>query len=150
MALEPFRQFRVPVLMRRPSYDLHFAATIERAEKQLILAKYGRRLLNYLDDTPVVPGDVRQPFPHANDARQVLNDAEQELQMWQPNLEPVRMSGGLGAILMPNEETSTRAATSEAGTELPRGRPTESEADHEAPALHQQAGEGGHLEAATT
>ena len=131
------------------SYDLHFAATIERAEKQIILAKYGRRLLNYLDDTPVVPGDVRQPFAHAHDARQVLSDAEQELQMWQPNLEPVRMHGGLGANLMPNEETSTVAATSEAGTEMPRGRPTESEVSHEAPALHHKTGEREHLEAAT-
>ena len=92
---------------------------------------------------------MRQPFAHANDARQVLNDAEQELQMWQPNLEPVSTSGGLGANLMPNEETSTMAGTSEAGTEMPRGRPTESEVDQETPALHQKAGEGGHLEAAT-
>ena len=131
------------------SYDLHFAATIERAEKQIILAKYGRRLLNYLDDTPVVPGDVRQPFAHAHDARQVLTDAEQELQMWEPNLEPVRMHGGLGANLMPNEETSTVAGTLGAGTEIPHGRPTKSEADHEAPPLHQKAGKGEHLEAAT-
>jgi hypothetical protein len=56
----------------------------------------------------------------------------------------------LGANLMPNEETSTIAGTSETGTEMPRGRPTESEADQEAPALHQKAGEGGHLEAAAT
>jgi hypothetical protein len=131
------------------SYDLHFAATIERAEKQIILAKYGRRLLNYLDDTPVVPGDVRQPFAHAHDARQVLTDAEQELQLWEPNLEPVHMHGGLGANLMPNEETSTVAGTSGAGTEMPHGRPTKSEANQEAPALHQKAGEREHLEAAT-
>lgn len=64
----------------KEAYDVHFAATIERAEKQLILAKHGRRLLNLLDDTPVVPGDVRQPFPHVNEAKQVLYDAEQELQ----------------------------------------------------------------------
>lgn len=70
--------------------------------------------------------------------------------MWQPNLEPVRMSGSLGPNLMPNEETSTVAGASEAGTEMPRGRLAESEADHEAPALHQRAGGGGHLEPATT
>lgn len=69
--------------------------------------------------------------------------------MWQPNLEPVRTSGGLGTNLMPNEETSTMGGTSEAGTEMPRGRPTESELEQEVPALHQKAGEGGHLEAAT-
>lgn len=98
---------------------MHFAATIERAEKQIILAKYGRRLLNLLDDTPVVPGDVRQPFPHASEARQILADAEQELQSWQPNLEPIHSNaGGLGSNLMPTEDLSTRA-TSDAGTEQP-------------------------------
>ena len=96
----------------KEAYDLHFAATIERAEKQIILAKYGRRLLNYLDDTPVVPGDVRQPFAHPNDARQVLNDAEQELQAWQPNLEPIHSSaGGLGTNLMPNDDVTTAGHT---------------------------------------
>lgn len=137
------------------SFDLHFAATIERAEKQIILAKYGRRLLNYLDDTPVVPGDVRQPFAHANDARQVLNDAEQELQMWQPNLETVHKSNALGANLMPTEAQSTVAASEVGESELghqERGRPLDVEGttgEHGAPGLHQVAGEGGHLEAAT-
>ena len=49
-------------------------------------------------------GDVRRPFAHAHNARQVLSGAEQELQMWQPNLEPVHLSGGLGINLMSNEE----------------------------------------------
>jgi Eisosome component PIL1 len=89
----------------KEAYDIHFAATIERAEKQIILAKYGRRLLNYLDDAPVVPGDERQPFVHANAARQVLNDAEQELQAWQPHLEPIHSSAGsLASNLMPHND----------------------------------------------
>jgi len=89
----------------KEAYDVHFAATIERAEKQVVLARYGRRLLNLLDDTPVVPGDVRQPFPHSDEARQILADAEQELQAWQPNLEPIHSSaGGLGSNLMPADE----------------------------------------------
>ena len=98
----------------KEAYDVHFAATIERAEKQIILAKYGRRLLNCLDDTPVVPGDVREPFAHAAEARQILTDAELELQGWQPNLEVVTTNAaGLGSNLMPAEDTTT--ATSEAG-----------------------------------
>ena len=97
----------------KEAYDIHFAATIERAEKQIILAKYGRRLLNYLDDTPVVPGDVRQPFAHAEDARQLLSDAEQDLQSWQPNLEPINTSMALGNNLMPSENTNTATATSD-------------------------------------
>ena len=84
---------------------MHFAAYIERAEKQLMLAKHGRRLLNYLDDTPVVPGDVRPPFEHASAARQVLNDAEEDLRTWEANLEPVHSSAGnLGSNLMPSGE----------------------------------------------
>lgn len=76
------------------------------------MAKYGRRLLNYLDDTPVVPGDVREPFAHANEARQVLNDAEQELQSWQPNLEQIHsQAGGLGANLMPSDDVTTAGHT---------------------------------------
>ena len=85
--------------------DIHFAATIERAQKQLILATYGRRLLNYFDDTPVVPGDERQPFAYENEVRQLMSDAEQELQSWQSNLEPLQTSAGsIGTNLMPTDE----------------------------------------------
>lgn len=73
----------------KEAYAAEFAATIERAEKQIILARHGRRLLDLLDDTPVVPGDVRPVFEHANQARQVLNDAEDDLRDWQPELEDV-------------------------------------------------------------
>jgi len=125
----------------KEAYDLHFAATIERAEKQLILAKYGRRLVNLLDDTPVVPGDVRQPFEHSNEARQILSEAEAELQAWEPHLEPIHSNaGGLGSNLMPTGETSTRATS-----DLDTAEPT-SAATTEKPAAEAQ---GTHLEAAT-
>lgn len=87
----------------KEAYAAEFAATIERAEKQIILARHGRRLLNLLDDTPVVPGDVRAPFEHANQARQVLNDAEDDLRDWQPELEEVPSSANrLDSNLMPS------------------------------------------------
>lgn len=127
----------------KEAFDIHFAATIERAEKQIILAKHGRRLLNLLDDTPVVPGDVRQPFAHANEGRQVLSDAEQELQSWQPNLEPIHSNaGGLGSNLMPLEDSSTRPISEAGTTEVP------TTAAAERPAGETQ-GTGAHLEAAT-
>lgn len=98
----------------KEAYDLQFAATIERAEKQIILAKHGRRLLNLLDDTPVVPGDVRLPFAQSQAARQVLADAEHDLQLWQPNLEPVHVnSTGLGTNLMPSEDQTTTASVAD-------------------------------------
>lgn len=96
---------------------MQFAATIERAEKQIILAKHGRRLLNLLDDTPVVPGDVRQPFANAAEARSILNEAETELQTWRPNLEAIHTNAeGLGTNLMPGESTTGHTATSEVGS----------------------------------
>lgn len=86
----------------KEAYDIHFAAVIERAEKQMLLARHGRRLLNLLDDTPVVPGDTRPAFEHGQQARQVLNDAEEDLREWTPTLEAVPSSAtDLGPNLMP-------------------------------------------------
>jgi hypothetical protein len=76
----------------KEAYATEFAATIERAEKQIVLARHGRRLLNLLDDTPVVPGDTRPVYEHGNAARQILNDAEDDLREWQPELEDVGSS----------------------------------------------------------
>ncbi|EEH19403.2 hypothetical protein PABG_01722 [Paracoccidioides brasiliensis Pb03] len=87
----------------KEAFDIHLAATIERAEKQIILARHGRRLLNLLDDTPLVPGDTRGPYEHAEHARQVLNDAEQDLRRWEPSLEPIHFAtAGMGANSMPS------------------------------------------------
>jgi hypothetical protein len=85
----------------KEAYAAEFAATIERAEKQIILARHGRRLLNLLDDTPVIPGDVRPLYEHTNQARQILNDAEDDLKEWTPELEDVT-SSQLGNNLMPS------------------------------------------------
>ena len=63
---------------------VHFAAVVERSEKQAILARHGRRLLELLDDTPVVPGDTAVPYSYMPQAKQVLLDAEQELETWEP------------------------------------------------------------------
>ncbi|KZF24402.1 hypothetical protein L228DRAFT_245329 [Xylona heveae TC161] len=79
----------------KEAYDIHFAATIERAEKQIMLARHGRRLLNLLDDTPIVPGDSRPAFEYGHEARQVLSDAEEDLRDWHPTVEPVPTASGL-------------------------------------------------------
>lgn len=77
-----------------------------------MLARHGRRLLNLLDDTPVVPGDTRPAFEHAAQARQVLNDAEEDLRDWQPNLEPIQSAAGsMGANLMPTSAGTTGASS---------------------------------------
>ncbi len=52
-----------------------------------------------------MPGDERQPFAYENEVRQLMSDAEQELQSWQPSLEPLQTSAGsIGANLMPTDE----------------------------------------------
>jgi hypothetical protein len=86
----------------KEAYDHYFAATIERAEKQTILAKHARRLLNLVDDTPVVPGDLHPPFANGEEARQVLNDAEDDLRNYELHVEPIHsQSGNLGTGAMP-------------------------------------------------
>jgi hypothetical protein len=77
----------VPLQTRKnfkDAYEIEFAAIIERAEKEIILAKHGRRLLELLDDSAVAPGDARVPYENGAQARQVLNDAEDNLKDWQP------------------------------------------------------------------
>lgn len=71
----------------KESYNAEFLATIERAEKQIILARHGMRLLKLLDDTPVVPGDVRPAYEGGTQARQILNDAEDDLRDWRPDVD---------------------------------------------------------------
>jgi len=126
----------------KEAYDLHFAATIERAEKQIILAKHGRRLLNLLDDTPVVPGDSRPAeFAHAAQARQILNDAEEDLRTWTSDLEPIEyQSHGMGSNLMPSEAGETTAGVASAETIAPE--PTKT--------AHERVAEGEHLAKATS
>jgi len=94
----------------KEAYDHHFAATIERAEKQIILAKHARRLLNLVDDTPIVPGDVHPAFAEVEAARQVLTDAEDELRGYELHVEPIHSSAGnLGAGAMPGSVPTTNA-----------------------------------------
>jgi len=88
----------------KEAYDVHTAAIIERAEKQILLAKHARQLLEMLDDTPVVPGDAHQPFPHAEAARDILNEAEDELRNWGPSVAPIQSSAGnLGTNAVPGQ-----------------------------------------------
>jgi len=91
----------------KEAYAAEFAATIERAEKQIILARHGRRVLNLLDDTPVVPGDVRPAYEGTNQARQILNDAEDDLKDWAAELEDVPSHANLDEGSMPASHQHT-------------------------------------------
>lgn len=63
-----------------------------------MLARHARRLLNLLDDTPMVPGDPRHAYDHAAEARQVLEDAETELRSWERSIEPISSGAGGKAV----------------------------------------------------
>ena len=98
----------------KEAYDLHTAAVIERAEKQIMLAQQARRLINLLDDTPIVPGEERAPVSREYEeaAREVLNDAELGLKNWTSNVQPIHSTAGqMGSNAMPDaiEHTATSA-----------------------------------------
>lgn len=95
----------------REAYESEFSATIERAEKQILLAKHGRRLLQLLDDAPVAPGDTRAEYPHAQQARQILNDAEDDLRDWQPQADEF-------GVAPPQQEPLLRQGTGGSGKGL--------------------------------
>jgi hypothetical protein len=71
----------------KEAFAAQFVAVIERAAKQTVLARHGFRMLNLLDDTPVVPGELLPPFEQEREARQILLDAEEELKNWTLNIE---------------------------------------------------------------
>lgn len=70
------------------------AAVIERGEKQILLARHARRLLHYIDDTPIVPGDQREGYEHADASKNVIEEAENDLRSWQRSDEPIPTSAG--------------------------------------------------------
>jgi hypothetical protein len=89
----------------KEAYDIHTAAVIERAEKQILLATQARQLINLLDDTPIVPGEERPAYTNAESARQTLNDAEEGLRAWQPRHASIlSQSSKLGSNAMPGQQ----------------------------------------------
>lgn len=102
----------------KEAYDIHTAAIIERAEKQIILATQARRLVNMLDDTPIAPGEERPTFAGADQARDVLNDAENALKGWSADVEPIGSSAGnIGSNAMPGAPGSLDQPPSAPSTE---------------------------------
>ena len=63
---------------------MHLGAVIERAEKQALLARQAQKLLELVDDSPIVPGESHEAFARGEEARVILTDAEAELKQWAP------------------------------------------------------------------
>lgn len=112
----------------KEAYDLHTAAIIERAEKQIILANNARRLIAMLDDTPIVPGEERRGFESADQARDVLNDAEGQLRGWSPSTTRMQSSADkLGANAMPGDHHGSTEQPSESTLATAQARVEERE-----------------------
>lgn len=77
-------------------------ALVERSAKQAILAKHAHRLLDLLDDTPIVPGTDRPTYEHERAAKDILFDAEEELAKWEPGREQNIPSARLENHLLPS------------------------------------------------
>ena len=126
----------------KEAYDLHTAAIIERAEKQIILANNARRLISMLDDSPIVPGEERRGFDSADQAREVLNEAESQLRGWSASTSPIQTSAGkLGTNAIPSDHhgsteqpnETTMAAAQQRVEERERAQEEGKEEDVKAP-----------------
>jgi len=107
----------------KEAYDLHTAAIVERAEKQLLLAQHARALLNLLDDTPVVPGETRTVYSASEPAREILDKAELSLRSWESTVEPVPSTAGkIGTNAV--SEIEQPAVTHEQASYIPTGTAT--------------------------
>jgi hypothetical protein len=80
----------------KEAYRKEFDAVIERAEKQIIMARHGHRLLRLLDYEAVPPGSVPEPYTGDTQARQILNDAKDDLKDWTPESRSVSEYGSDG------------------------------------------------------
>jgi len=85
----------------KEAYTQQINALLERSEKQAILAKYARHLLDLLNDTPVIPGAEKAAYENERAAKEVLLDAEEELARWEPTLESYSPSTRLENNLLP-------------------------------------------------
>ncbi|QSL66562.1 hypothetical protein MERGE_000944 [Pneumocystis wakefieldiae] len=68
----------------KEAYNMYFLSVQERAEKQCLLSHYGRKLLDLLDDNPVIPGDARIAYESEKEAKELLLEAEEALHSWRP------------------------------------------------------------------
>lgn len=91
----------------KEAYTQQINGIMERSEKQVILAKHARRLLELLDDSPVVPGSDRPAYENERAAKEILLDAEEELGRWAPSQESYTPSSRLESNLLPAIENGT-------------------------------------------
>ncbi|CAB16733.1 meiotic eisosome BAR domain protein Pil2 [Schizosaccharomyces pombe] len=65
------------------AFTLHIGTLLEHSEKVAILCGYAKKILDLLDDTPIVPGEPRPIYDGYNITRDYIVEAERELANWQ-------------------------------------------------------------------
>jgi hypothetical protein len=112
----------------KEAYITQINALVERSEKQAILARHARRLLDLLDDTPMVPGTERAGYDHERAAKEILLDAEEELGKWEPRQDvDYTPSSRLEGNLLPSVGNGSVATESGEGDERAHQEHTNSE-----------------------
>ncbi|RPA86443.1 hypothetical protein BJ508DRAFT_199798, partial [Ascobolus immersus RN42] len=66
----------------KEAYSVQLSAIIEHAEKTAMLARHARKVLNLVDDTPLQIISENVPFAHEKEARNILQEAEDDLKRW--------------------------------------------------------------------
>lgn len=80
MEMSDFKRFAL-----REAFYLRFNAMHEMAEKQAIIAGFGKYIVDLLDIEPTPPGQPhRRPYNKGLEAAQILADALAALEAWQP------------------------------------------------------------------
>lgn len=100
----------------KEAYQMRFAAVIQRAEKQLIIADAAMQVLDLLDDSPIVPGEQKEPFGKSDTAKHILIECENRLKNWSEEHNAILASSGgstLNNNLLPKEDEGEEVETTE-------------------------------------
>lgn len=74
----------------KAAFNYQFDALREHCEKIAIIAGYGKHLLDLIDDTPVTPGETRQPYDGYEASKAIIQDCEDALTNWVTSRAAVR------------------------------------------------------------
>lgn len=66
----------------KAAFNYQFDSLREHCEKLAIIANFGKHLIDLIDDTPVTPGETRQPYDGYEASKAIIQDCEESLTNW--------------------------------------------------------------------
>lgn len=66
----------------KTAFMYQFDALREHSEKLALIAGFGKHLLDFIDDSPVTPGETRAAYDGYEESKQVIEDCEEALSNW--------------------------------------------------------------------